>query len=65
MNDHQNKNSADAATRKQNQDFPNIPASTDKIQKEDTLKKEIKTTSNLHPDGKTDNTDKSIDNPKE
>ncbi len=43
---------------KQNQDFPNIPASSEKIHHEKTVKKEIRETSKLHDDGKTHNTEK-------
>ncbi|MBW8360770.1 MAG: hypothetical protein K0M56_01135 [Kaistella sp.] len=45
----------DSDVKKQNQDLPNIPASSDKIQSDDKTKKEIDETSKLHPDGKTDN----------
>lgn len=55
---HQTK-TKEAETKKQNQDFPNIPASSEKIHSEKTAKKEITETSKLHEDGKTDNTDKS------
>ena len=48
----------EAEIKKQNQDFPNIPASSEKIHSEKTAKKEIKETSKLHKNGKTDNTEK-------
>lgn len=41
--------------RKQNQDLPNIPASSQKIHSEETAKKEINETSKLHKSGKTEN----------
>ena len=59
MNNEQDKKTEEAAVQKQNQDFPNIPASSDTISKEETAEKEIKHTSELHPDGKTDNTEHS------
>ena len=49
----------DAEIKKQNQDLPNIPASSEKIKSGETAKKEIRETSKLHEDGKTDNTEKS------
>jgi len=55
---HQTK-TKDAEVKKENQDFPNIPASSAKIHSEKMAKKEIKETSKLHDDGKTDNTEKS------
>lgn len=48
-----------AEVKKQNIDFPNLPASTEKNETEETMKKEIKETSKLHNEGKTDNTEKS------
>ncbi|TXF79436.1 hypothetical protein [Chryseobacterium sp.] len=55
--DKNQEKSKESEVRKQNQDLPNIPASSDKIHSEDKTKKEIDETSELHPDGKTDNTD--------
>lgn len=55
---HQNK-TKEAEVKKQNQDLPNIPASSEKIISGETAEREIKQTSKLHKDGKTDNTDKS------
>ncbi len=52
----------DAQTIRENQDLPNIPAATEKIESEDHVKKEIKKTSKLHDDGKTDNTEKNSEN---
>ena len=48
-----------AEIKKQNQDLPNIPASSEKITSGETAEREIKHTSKLHKDGKTDNTDQS------
>ena len=45
-----------AETKKENQDLPNIPASSDKVNSEKTVKRQIKESSKLNKDGKTDNT---------
>ena len=45
-----------AQTKKENQDLPNIPASSDKVNSEKTVKRQIKESSKLNKDGKTDNT---------
>ncbi|QNS41858.1 hypothetical protein H0S70_02390 [Chryseobacterium manosquense] len=45
-----------AQTKKENQDLPNIPASSDKMNSEKTVKRQIKESSKLNKDGKTDNT---------
>ena len=58
MEGEKNKKTEKAEIKKENQDFPNIPASSEKIKTEKTLKKEVRETSKLHEDGKTDNTDK-------
>ena len=55
MNSKKDQKTKDAEVKKQNQDFPNVPAASEKIHSEETLKKEIKKTSDLQPDGKTDN----------
>lgn len=52
----------DAQLKRENQDLPNIPASTEKIEHEHEVKKEIKKTSRLHEDGKTDNTEQHSEN---
>ncbi|WP_313500937.1 hypothetical protein [Kaistella carnis] len=62
MDSDKNKKPKEAEIKKENQDFPNIPAASDKVKHEETLKKEIKKTSELHPDGKTDNTDHNSEN---
>ena len=49
----------EAEIQKQNQDLPNIPASSERIKSGNTAKKEIKESSKIHKDGKTDNTEKS------
>lgn len=51
-----------AETKKQNQDLPNIPASTSEIKKEQPADKQIHHTSKLQDDGKTDNTEKNEPN---
>jgi len=43
--------------KKENQDLPNIPASSEKIRSEQPTEKEIKQTSKLHKDGKTESQD--------
>ncbi|MBW8358987.1 MAG: hypothetical protein K0M63_04190 [Weeksellaceae bacterium] len=48
--------------KKQNQDFPNIPASSHKVGTGKMIKKEVRESSKLHKDGKTDNTDKESEN---
>lgn len=45
-----------AQTKKENQDLPNIPASSDKVNSEKTVKRQIKESSELNKNGKTDNT---------
>lgn len=62
MDSKKDQKTKDAEVKKQNQDFPNVPAASEKIHSEETLKKEIKKTSDLHPDGKTDNTDHQSEN---
>lgn len=51
-----------AEIQKQNEDLPNIPASTDKIEHVEKVKKQIDKTSKLHDDGKTDNTEQNNKN---
>ncbi len=52
------KKTEEAEVKKQNQDYRNIPASSDRIESEETAKKEIKESSELNKEGKTDNTEK-------
>lgn len=52
------KKKSDSDVKKQNEDLPNIPGSTDEIKKEEPVKKQIKESSKLQKDGKTENTDK-------
>lgn len=50
--------SANAAeTKKQNQDFPNIPASSKKTNPSDVDKEDVQKSSNNNKSGKTDNTE--------
>ena len=58
MEGEKNKKKEKAEIKKENQDFPKIPASSEKIKTEKTVKNEVRETSKLHEDGKTDNTDK-------
>lgn len=45
-----------AQTKKENQDLPNIPASSEKVNSEKTVDRQIKESFKLNKDGKTDNT---------
>ena len=49
---------SDAERQKQNQDFENIPAASEKQSPPDIDKKDIKRSSETHEDGKMDNTEK-------
>ena len=49
----------EAETKKQNQDFPNLPAANEKQNPPDIKKKDIKKSSDLAETGKTDNTEQS------
>jgi len=44
-----------AETKKQNEDFQNIPASSEKTNPSDVDKKDVKKSSENNPSGKTDN----------
>ncbi|MEC5158099.1 hypothetical protein [Chryseobacterium sp. MP_3.2] len=61
MND-QTKKTEDAQIQKENEDLPNIPAATDKIEEVEKVKEEINHTSDLQKDGKTDNTERNSEN---
>lgn len=61
-NENTNKATEDAKIQKQNEDLPNIPASSEKINTEKTVKKEIHHTSKLQQEGNTDNTEKNSEN---
>lgn len=62
MDSDKKKKNKEAEVKKQNQDFPNLSAASEKIHSETSMKKEIKKTSHLNPDGKTDNTDQKSEN---
>lgn len=62
MNTDKKKKNKEAQVKKENQDFPNVPASSGKIKDDKSLEKQIKKTSELNPDGKTDNTDQNSEN---
>lgn len=51
-----------AEIQKQNEDLPNIPSSSEKIKSGDKTKEQVKHTSKLQKDGKTDNTEKKSEN---
>lgn len=57
-NNSKDKKNNDSNVKKENQDLPNIPSSTDKIETENPTKKQIKENSKLQKEGKTDNTEK-------
>lgn len=56
------KKTKEAIIKKENQDLPNIPASSEKINSEETAKKEIKESSKINKEGETDNTEKNSGN---
>lgn len=59
MNKNSNsKENVESDVQKQNEDLPNIPASSEKIKSGKTTEKQIKETSRLNQDGKTDNSEK-------
>ncbi|MBF8455886.1 hypothetical protein IV494_01720 [Kaistella sp. G5-32] len=63
MNDKKNiKKSNESEVQKQNEDFPNMPISSEKVDSGEKMKKQIKKTSKLHEDGKTDNTETNSEN---
>ena len=62
MDKEKNNETKKAEIKKENQDFPNISASTDKVNATEKMEKEIKKTSKLNPEGKTDNTDHNSEN---
>lgn len=62
MNDDKNKKTSNSEVKKENQDLPNLPAATEKVKDGDNLEKEIKKSSKLNPDGKTDNTEQNSEN---
>lgn len=57
--ENKNEKPTQAEIKKQNADFPNLPASSEKNKGGETMKKEIHKTSELNQEGKTDNTEKS------
>ncbi|SHK40057.1 hypothetical protein [Epilithonimonas mollis] len=56
--DKKTENSNSAENKKQNEDFKNIPAASDKKNPPDIDKKDIDKSSQINKDGKTENTDK-------
>ena len=55
--DKKTENNNSAENKKQNEDFKNIPAASDKKNPPDIEKKDIDKNSKVNNDGKTDNTD--------
>ncbi|MBA5245808.1 hypothetical protein H1R16_01900 [Marnyiella aurantia] len=43
--------------KKENQDYQNVPASSEKVKSGGSMKKEVRETSKTHKDGKTHNND--------
>ena len=43
--------------KKENQDYQNVPASSEKVKSGDSMKNEVRETSKTHKDGKTHNND--------
>ncbi len=56
--DRKTENSNSAENKKQNEDFKNIPAASDKKNPPDIDKQDIEKGSKINQDGKTDNTEK-------
>ena len=56
--DKKTENNNSAENQKQNEDFKNIPASSDKKNPPDIDKQDIEKGSKINRDGKTDNTEK-------
>jgi len=56
--DKKTENSNSAENQKQNEDFKNIPAASDKKNPPDIDKQDIEKGSKINKDGKTDNTEK-------
>ncbi|QFG53271.1 hypothetical protein [Chryseobacterium sp.] len=46
-----------ADVKKENQDYQNVPASSEKVESGESMKKEVRETSKTHKDGKTHNND--------
>lgn len=55
--DKKTENNNSAENKKQNEDFKNIPAASDKKNPPDIEKRDIDKSSKVNNDGKTDNTD--------
>lgn len=55
-NDKKKESANSAETKKQNQDFPNIPASSKKTNPPDVDKEDVQKSSKNNKSGKTDNT---------
>ncbi|WP_027379379.1 hypothetical protein [Chryseobacterium daeguense] len=55
-NDQKKESANNAETKKQNQDFPNIPASSKKTNPPDVDKEDVQKSSKNNKSGKTDNT---------
>lgn len=56
------KKEKEATVKKENQDLPNISSSTEKLHNEKNVKKQIKESSKINDEGKTDNTEQNSEN---
>lgn len=61
MEQQNNKTPEKSEIRKENQDFQNMPSSSQKNETGETMKKQVEKTSELNDEGKTDNTEKNSD----
>ncbi len=55
--DKKTENNNSAENKKQNEDFKNIPSASDKKNPPDIDKEDVDKSSEINPEGKTDNTD--------
>ena len=61
MEQQNNKTPEKSEIRKENQDFQNMPSSSQKNETGETMKKQVEKTSEINEEGKTDNTEKNSD----
>ncbi len=60
--ENENQKPSESQIQMENQDLPNLPAATEKIEAENHVKEDIKKTSKLQNEGKTDNTEQNSEN---
>lgn len=59
QNNNENTESTEhSGTKKQNMDYPNMPATSQKVNNEEKTREEIHQASELNSEGKTDNVEK-------